>query len=751
MGPKKYLIIALAVLAALAVAAYVLIASYDYNYLKPRLARAVKELTGRDLTLGGNIKLDISLVPALTVQDLALSNASWGSRPQMLTVKRAELEVKLLPLLSGKLVVRRLILTEPDLLIETDKNGHSNLDLGRPQSGPGHGAGARAGERRQGAGAAKETGTTVTPTSIPSFWLKRLALQHAKISYRDRRSGVSRELYLRTLEAEADSADGRIGLDARGRLDGTAFNLDGSVGSLRSAMDPSRPWPVDLSLEAAGATLAVKGSFTDLAGLHGLKLALKLEGNELANLSGLAGRRLPKLGAYRLTGDIIDTGRRTFRMSDLKMDLADNVLDGWVRADLGGDRPALQAELNSQRLSLLPLAELKKETGPPAGREEGSSRGQGSGAAGTAGKQEPGKRPGGNTAAGERIFSQRLIPLGWMGSMDADLRFRARKLIAPRLAMEHLNLHLRLDHGRLKLAPLGALVGNGRLGAELELEPRGKDGAALHLSLRLAGCDLAAMLEQLGRDEGLGGKLDCDLDLTSSGPASLAGMMAGLNGKAVLTIDQGRIHNRYINLLGGDLPKELLRLLNPSQSQDGYTKFDCAVAGFAPKHGLAPITALVLNTPAMTVVGRGQVDLRSERLDVGVTPYPKTAPGAEQNQVSLSLGELLKPLKLAGTLARPRVTLDQARTAQTLGKAIAGFKRFGAEGLAAALTSGEGEVLDPCAQAKAAARAGRTYTPRFQQPQQQSGAPAQQGSQKQTGPQSPLDQLPEAIKGLFGR
>jgi uncharacterized protein involved in outer membrane biogenesis len=72
---------------ALMVTVYVLLATYDYNKLKPRIAQMVKDATGRELNLGGEINLAIGFSPSLVVTDIALSNASWGSQPQMIEIE----------------------------------------------------------------------------------------------------------------------------------------------------------------------------------------------------------------------------------------------------------------------------------------------------------------------------------------------------------------------------------------------------------------------------------------------------------------------------------------------------------------------------------------------------------------------------------------------------------------------------------------------------------------------------------------
>jgi len=59
-------------------AVFVILSSYSYNDLKPEITRAVKDDTGRELTLAGDISLKIGFTPALVVKDVSFQNASLG-------------------------------------------------------------------------------------------------------------------------------------------------------------------------------------------------------------------------------------------------------------------------------------------------------------------------------------------------------------------------------------------------------------------------------------------------------------------------------------------------------------------------------------------------------------------------------------------------------------------------------------------------------------------------------------------------
>ena len=100
---KWILAIGVLVVAILITAAYAYLNTYDYNKLKPLVARMVEDATGRKLILGGDVTLEIGLAPALVVTDVALANVSWGSQPQMIEIDKVQARVRLLPLLVKNL------------------------------------------------------------------------------------------------------------------------------------------------------------------------------------------------------------------------------------------------------------------------------------------------------------------------------------------------------------------------------------------------------------------------------------------------------------------------------------------------------------------------------------------------------------------------------------------------------------------------------------------------------------------------
>lgn len=99
-------------------------------------------------------------------------------------------------------------------------------------------------------------------------------------------------------------ADGQpISLDVEGSYGDIPY-MGALVGStLRELIAPTQPWPVRLTVRAAGATLRGEGSvaksFTD-----GFDLGLNIRGKRFSKLEPLAGVALPALGSYELAGRV---------------------------------------------------------------------------------------------------------------------------------------------------------------------------------------------------------------------------------------------------------------------------------------------------------------------------------------------------------------------------------------------------------------------------------------------------------------
>ena len=241
----KWAALAVAVLVAAAAAA---LYSIDVNSYRDEIAAEFRNATGRDLAIGGDIDLSISLTPAVTVEQLAIANAGWGSRPSMVALERAEAEVELLPLLAGDIRVTRLILVEPDILFETNADGLSNWRAGPPsddRSGAPAGSEGEA-ERKGEAGGG--------PPPVPIF--TQAEIRRGRLTYRDARTGEEMRFDLDRVSAKAEAFDAPLEIDAGGAWNGAPFSISGTVDSLA---DMASGRPIRLQFEVALAAGDLSG------------------------------------------------------------------------------------------------------------------------------------------------------------------------------------------------------------------------------------------------------------------------------------------------------------------------------------------------------------------------------------------------------------------------------------------------------------------------------------------------------------
>ncbi len=125
----KYLLIALAVLVVVFIAgAVVLVATVDPNDHKDRIVALVKDATGRDLKLEGDI--GFTFFPKLGVKlgQAELSNAPGFAEQSFASVERVGVSVDLLALLQAKVQADTIELKGLRVNLQKNKNGKTNWD-----------------------------------------------------------------------------------------------------------------------------------------------------------------------------------------------------------------------------------------------------------------------------------------------------------------------------------------------------------------------------------------------------------------------------------------------------------------------------------------------------------------------------------------------------------------------------------------------------------------------------------------------
>lgn len=281
-------------------------------------------------------------------------------------------------------------------------------------------------------------------------------------------------------------------------------------------------------------------------------------------------------------------------------------------------------------------------------------------------------------AAVPPLFSAEPLDWSWLQQLEVDFNAHAERLLVQAAEFTNLQVRVLLQDGVLAIKPLSGEYGQGGFGGEIRVAAREKNVADVSVTYSMRG----VTLEEFGimpPDELQGGALDASLRLVSRG-ASAADLAGALNGQLALEIGATTLANNLLDLAGSDLLLEALNRLNPFRQQDPQTLLQCGVLHFVIEDGvMSNKDKLVVETGKMRIEGQATIDLSSEDLDMSFTPRAKGGFG-------VGMGNLVKFVKLGGTLRSPAMEMDAAGLLQS-GAAVGAALSTGgvsllAEGLA---------------------------------------------------------------------
>jgi uncharacterized protein involved in outer membrane biogenesis len=705
-----------AVAAVAAVGLVIAVKSMNLDRIKEMLTTQVQSATGRTLTIAGPLELRPSLVPSVVAKGVTLSNPPGSMRPEMVKIDSFEMEVALQPLLKRQILITRLILSSPDILIETDAKGPGNLDFSASAAAP-------KAEPKEGAAF--------------SLDFVEVKIKNGKVAWHDRTSKKTETAAIQELTLRRDKTDPAL---LTVRLETKALNhtieLSGTMGGVAAAL-AGKPWPLNLNALVDGQNLHVEGSVAELAAFKGLNfkasthgpelmdairaaglskpempqslgpyaitarlsdadkqlqltdvdvqagkrevlllsakggvkdltgaiavdLAVNLESDNPASLSKMVGAEIPIEGPVQLAGQLTGGGK-TWKMTALKSVVGASDLAGDVAVQLN-NRPHLSGKVAAATLN---VADFTGQTTSPAQPAAQSAKGKG--------------RDG-------RLFSDQPLPFAPLRAFDADLSLQVGKLAVDDRQVTDLSLTLQLNNGRLTVKPFRFGLAGGVFEGDLHLDAAGKTPTlALHVNAR------QFELGKLNSGGPIsGGKSDLKVELKSSG-GSVRALMAGATGETSLSVGEGRLQNKAMDWAAGDLLVQVLGAINPLAKSEDSTQMTCAAVRFVIRDGVATTDkGLAMRTAKVDVVGSGTVDLRSEQLDLGIKPRPRGG-------VGLSLSSPLAGLvRVNGTLAKPSMGIDAGGTLKTAASVGAGVATGGLSTLGELLLDKVAADEDPC-------------------------------------------------------
>ena len=263
---------------ALIVISYVVMVTYDFNKLKPKIAQAAREATGRELTLGGDFKVGLGFSPSISVNDVDFQNAPWGSRLEMAKVKRLEVQIALLPLIRREVQFKHLTLVGLDILVETDRSGRSNLEF-------------KPGEKPKPEGKERE--------GLHFLVFDEVRIEKGVVTYRDGKQGKTYSIIIDGLTASMPRGEKATDFSLKGTFNGQPLEIQGTTGPIGALIIPERPWPIKVTVKVGGSTITFEGSMREVLKGKGLDLKFSADGPSIRKVPELKGvTNVPDLGPF---------------------------------------------------------------------------------------------------------------------------------------------------------------------------------------------------------------------------------------------------------------------------------------------------------------------------------------------------------------------------------------------------------------------------------------------------------------------
>jgi hypothetical protein len=109
---------------------------------------------------------------------------------------------------------------------------------------------------------------------------------------------------------------------------------------------------------------------------------------------------------------------------------------------------------------------------------------------------------------------------------------------------------------------------------------------------------------------------------------------------------------------------QLFGALNPLSKEEEYSNWECSVFAIDFVEGLGEISGFLLQGEKLMIVGGGDIDLNTEKLNIEFNTKPRKG-------VGVSMDMFVTPfVKLGGTLASPSVGLNKKGVLLSGGAAI---------------------------------------------------------------------------------
>ncbi|MGY8793585.1 MAG: AsmA family protein, partial [Woeseiales bacterium] len=626
---------------------------FDPNEFKTQIATAVKDETGRELVIEGDLNLTLFPWIAVEIGRTELGNADGFSANTFLQFDQAKLSVRLLPLiLSRRLTVGTASLDGLVVNLEVDRNGNTNWDDLAGSDG----------EVTESESSAVVGGAVIDVANIDinnanvsymdgqagsSFALRNLSMQTGRI-VADRLIDVSAEFDFLSSPGElgghlairgvAKMSDGGSmldvsGLNVAGTLRGivnepTDFNFDARAISVNTAEQSIDAGELDLML--LGLSMAAVVEPFSYADSPQPKAALRVAEFSLKELMQVLDIAPPvtadpdALTRVSFSANVAMTST-ALALSGMTLELDDATMTGSLSVPTT-NTGALVFDLDVDEIGLDAYMAPVDE---------------------------------GRAAPIDDSSSDVEIPVDLIRTLNANGSFEISRAFLSGMEFQNLELGVNASGGNLRLHPLAADFYDGTYRGDVSIDAS-NDVPTISAHETINGVNLAAMAKALFDTDNISGSINGQFVVSGSG-RRLSAIQRDLDGTMSFELADGALEGTDVWYQLRKARALFRQQVPPEPILPARTKFSAVTATGVITDGVFQNDDFLAELPFLRLTGAGMVDLVSTEVDYGlqvsVFDRPEFMSGATEAELA-DFSETVVPLKITGLLSAPKVRPD---------------------------------------------------------------------------------------------
>ncbi|MBW2488604.1 MAG: AsmA family protein [Deltaproteobacteria bacterium] len=593
----------------------------DIRDYKPEIEKLITDKTGRPFSIGDDLSLSLFPWAGVSFSDAQLGNVSGFAEKEFVSVKSFEVRVKLLPLISKNIQVKRFILNEPSITLVKNKDGRVNWDPIVPAADK--------------TAAPKKKETSEAPSAGAGLPIKDLTvgeciLKNGSAYYIDHSAQTRKEITAVNLNLQNVSLDRPITLSFAAQIDKQPITMDGTIGPVGKDFKQATI-PLDLDINALKALiLTLKGKVMNPGSTPGIDLAVEMKPFSPRQLMAALDQPFPvetsdpkALDRVALKANLKGDATR-IAVSDGILNLDESTLNFSLKAS-DFSRPNLAFDMNLDQINLDRYL-------PP--------------------KSEQQAQPA------EKTAPQKAADYGPLRKLILDGRIKIGQLVASRAKINDLLVQIKAQNGIFNLDPLQLAMYQGNLNGKGNFNVQTQTPKS-NMSLNVAGVQAGPLLRDVLEKDILEGITNAQLNLSMAGDNADT-IKQTLNGDGQLQFNDGAIVG--IDLAGMIRNVQAAFGLAAKPSERPKTDFAELAAPFTITNGIFNTPQTSLKSPLIRVVAAGNANLVAETLDFRVEP--KVVGTIKGQGDTADRTGLMVPVIVSGTFAKPQFRPDLAGVAK---------------------------------------------------------------------------------------